>query len=76
LRDDSWSGYFAGATDWLTTAAIAVGGTVVVLGACIYGKSVIDKNRKKKRDARLKAEGRKPPSDGDSDDDDLRGQRG
>jgi hypothetical protein len=61
----------------LTTAAIVIGGTVFGVGACIYGKSVIDRNRKKKRDARLAAEGRRPPSDGDSEsDEDLRGKRG
>jgi len=77
-RSDA-SSWFSSATDWLTTAVLAIGGSVVVFGACIYGKSVIDKNRKKKRDQRLASDGRRPPSEGassDEEDDDLRGQRG
>jgi hypothetical protein len=47
--------------------------------ACVYGVSAVDKAKKKRGDARLKADGRKPPSDDDcssDSDDDGRGQRG
>lgn len=40
---------------------IILAGTAVVVGGCIYGKMVLDNNRKKRRDARLAAEGKKPP---------------
>ncbi len=78
IRNDSWaSGFLASAGDWFTTAMLAIGGTGIALGACIYGKSVLDKNRQRRRDARMEAEGRRPPSDGEeSSDEDLRGQRG
>lgn len=56
----------------LATTALAVGG-------CVYGRAVIERNRKKKRDARLAAEGKlAPEEDGGSEDEeeDLRGERG
>lgn len=65
--------------DFLNGAGLVLAGTAVVVGGCVYGKSVIDRNRKKRRDARFVAEGRRPPSDGDSSDDsdeDERGARG
>jgi len=55
---------------------LVIGGTGLALGACLYGKSVIDKNRQRRRDARMEADGRRPPSDGEDSDEDLRGQRG
>ena len=75
-REGSWSGILASAGDWFTTVMLALGGTGLALGACIYGKSVIDKNRQRRRDARMEADGRRPPSDGESDEDNLRGERG
>ena len=80
-----WNSVTAYVSDWFSSLGLVILGSAVVIGGCIYGKSVIDKNRKKRRDARLEAEGRKPPSQGGSDDDsdgssneegDLRGQRG
>ena len=80
MRNDPWGSISAYVGDWLGTAILAIGGTAIALGACVYGKAVIDRNRQRKRDARLSSEGRRPPgqgeSDEDSDDDDLRGQRG
>ena len=84
-RPDVWNSVTAYVSDWFSSLGLVILGSAVVIGGCIYGKSVIDKNRKKRRDARLEAEGRKPPSQGGSDDDsdgssneegDLRGQRG
>ena len=85
-RPDVWGSVTAYVSDWVGTVGLIIAGGAVVIGGCIYGKSVIDKSRKKRRDARLVAEGRKPPSQGGSDgessgggsDDDeaLRGQRG
>ena len=66
--------------DRFTTAMLYVAGAGLAVTACVYGVSAMDKAKKKRRDARLKADGRKPPSedDGSSDDseDDLRGTRG
>ena len=78
-RPDPWTDWGAYIGDWLTYVGIGLAGSAVVIGGCVYGKMAIDKNRKKRRDARLKAEGRKPPSDGsesEGSDEDLRGQRG
>lgn len=76
-RPDFWNSAWS---DWLSSAGLILGGSVVAIGSCIYGKSVIDRNRKKRRAARMKEEGRRPPSEGGSDDsdseDDLRGERG
>ena len=73
----TWSGYFGG---WFSSIGLILAGSAVVVGGCIYGKGLIDKNRKKRRDARLVADGRKPPTEGDDSDDsgedDARGQRG
>ena len=80
VRNDVWGGWSAYASEWFTTTALWVTGGAVTLGACVYGFSKIGEARRKRRDARLRADGRKPPSEGDSsdesDDDELRGQRG
>jgi hypothetical protein len=74
---NSWSDYLG---DWFVTSALWVTGGAVALGACVYGYSAIDKARKKRRDARLRAEGRRPPSEegsgGEDSDQDERGDRG
>jgi hypothetical protein len=79
-RSDPWSSWTGYISDWFSTVGIVIAGSAVVIGGCLYGKRVIDKNRKKKRDARLVAEGLKPPSEGsDSEgdnDEDARGERG
>jgi hypothetical protein len=80
VRNDIWSGWQAYASEWFTTTALWVTGGAVTLGACVYGFSKIGEARRKRRDARLRADGRRPPSDGESsgesDDEQLRGQRG
>ena len=77
-RSDPWSSWTSYVGDWFSTVGIVIAGSAVVLGGCIYGKRVIDKNRKKKRDAQLVADGRKPPSEGSDseEDEDARGERG
>jgi len=83
-RPDGWSSIAVYVSDWFANVGLILVGSAVVIGGCLYGKSVLDKNRKKRRDARLIAEGRKPPSQGgssggDSESDsegELRGQRG
>ena len=79
-RKDIWNSWGDYVGDWVITATLWVTGGVVTLGACVYGYSAIDKARKKRRDARLKADGRKPPSDGEGssgdESDEDRGKRG
>ena len=75
VRPDPWGSW----SEWLGHAALIACGSVLAIGGCLYGKTVIDRNRKKRRDERLIAEGKRPPSDGeeeDDSDDDLRGERG
>lgn len=59
---------------------IVLASTAVAAGACVYGRVVIERNRKKKRDARLAGEGKKPPGDASSEEEseaeDQRGERG
>ena len=79
-RGDVWGSWGAYLGDWFTTAMLYVAGAGLAVTACVYGMSAMDKAKKKRRDARLKADGRKPPSDdegssGDSDED-ARGNRG
>lgn len=80
VRGDVWGSWGAYMGDRFTTAMLYVAGAGLAVTACVYGASAMDKAKKKRRDARLKADGRKPPSDddGSSDDseDDLRGTRG
>ena len=75
-RSDPWGNW----SEWIGHAVLIACGSVLAIGGCIYGKTVIDRNRKKRRDERLIAEGKRPPSEGgssdDSDEDDMRGERG
>jgi len=79
-RPDSWSSWSGYVGDWFAQVGLILAGTAVVVGGCIYGKMVLDNNRKKRRDARFAAEGKKPPTDGESEgeseEEDERGQRG
>jgi hypothetical protein len=80
-RNDIWSSWTSYAAEWFTTTALWITGGAVALGGCVYGYTVIQKARKKRRNARLREEGRLPPGEGDSDsdesdEDNLRGNRG
>jgi hypothetical protein len=79
-RRDIWNSWAAYAGEWFTTTALWLTGGAVALGCCVYGFSVINKTRKKRRDARLEADGRRPPSESgssdESEDENLRGNRG
>ena len=80
-RNDVWGSWGAYAGEWFTTTALWITGGAVGLGCCVYGYTVIQKARKKRRNARLREEGRVAPSEGgsssdDSDEEILRGNRG
>ena len=78
-RKDIWGSWGAYVGDKFVTGVLWLTGGALALGACVYGYSAIDNARKKRRDARLRADGRRPPSEGGSsgdESDDLRGNRG